>query len=304
MIPVTTPSAPPLPLPRRRSRLLPTLLVLAAAGVAAAEAPVYAASWSDAQRPTAGSARAIGGPAAGCIAGAARLPPDGVGYQAVRLSRHRNFGHPATVAFVERLGRRAAAAGLAPFYVGDMAQPRGGPMAFGHGSHQTGLDVDIWFNLDPKPQLRPEARETLDLPSMLLADFSGVDPKRFDRRQVQLLRFAASDPKVDRLFVNPSIKKALCEGVGGAGEGDRSWLRKVRPWRGHDEHFHVRLSCPADSPDCQPQVPVPPGDGCDASLDWWFRDGPPAPIPVSTRRPPAPPRPHLPAQCRAVLNGR
>jgi penicillin-insensitive murein DD-endopeptidase len=264
----------------------------------ASAGPNSADQWGHVLTPTAGAARVIGGPANGCVAGAVRLPPDGVGYQAIRLSRHRNYGHPETVAFVERLGKAAATAGLAPFYVGDMAQPRGGPMTSGHAAHENGVDVDIWFNLDPKPMLSPEAREEVELPSMVLTDKSDIDRDRFGERQVRLLRLAASDARVDRIFVHSTIKRALCQGVGGAENGDAGWLHKIRPWYGHDEHFHVRLTCPASSPDCVRQAPVPPGDGCDASLDWWFMHPPPVtPGPVV----PKPPRPRLPKACTAVL---
>ena len=181
----------------------------------------YASFWSEATSPSPGPARVIGGAGDGCIAGAVALPFDGEGYQAIHVSRRRYFSHPETVAFVERLGRRAAASGLAPFYVGDMSQPRGGPLPEMHVSHQNGVDVDIWFNLDPKPALAPEARESVDLPSMILPDGSAIDPARFGRRQVELLRLAASDPSVDRIFVHPAIKRALCQGVGGAGTGNR-----------------------------------------------------------------------------------
>src|ERR1700720_2260948 len=109
-----------------RGRCIAALLVaifvapaLAIAGSGSAQ------EWGHVLTPSLSPARVIGGPGNGCLAGAARLPPDGVGYQAVRLSRHRNYGHPETVGFVERLGKAAAAAGLVPFYVGDMAQPRG-----------------------------------------------------------------------------------------------------------------------------------------------------------------------------------
>ncbi len=273
--------------------------ILFAVGVSLAPTLVAAGSspdqeWGRVLTPTAGPTRIIGGPADGCIAGAARLPPDGIGYQAIRLSRHRNFGHPATVAFVQRLGKAAAAAGLAPFYVGDMAQPRGGPMASEHAAHENGVDVDIWFNLDPKPDLAPEAREEVELPSMVLPDKSDIDRARFGDNQVRLLRLAASDAHVDRIFVHPTIKRALCQGDGAAGEGDRGWLHKIRPWYGHDEHFHVRLSCPAGSLDCVGQSPVPPGDGCDASLDWWFEPHE-APKPA--------PKPPLPAACKALVSG-
>jgi penicillin-insensitive murein endopeptidase len=258
----------------------------------------HAADWGSVTTPTPGPARVIGGPADGCLAGAGELPPDGPGYEAIRLSRHRNYGHPETIAFVERLGREARASELETFYVGDMAQPRGGPMTYGHGAHENGTDVDIWFNLDPKPVLPPAERETVDLPLMVLPDRSAIDPSRFGVRQVTLLRLAARDSKVDRIFVHPTIKRALCEGRYGARDGDASWLHKIRPWYGHDEHFHVRLECPPDSPACVGQAPIPAGDGCDQSLDWWFERHALQPLPTPTS---PPPRRRVPEACEALL---
>ncbi len=248
-------------------------------------------AWSETLGPLAGPPRSIGGAAHGCLAGAQALPPDGPGYQVIRLSRRRNYAHPDTIAFVEQLGRRAQAAGLPAFYVGDLSQPRGGPLPYGHASHQNGLDVDIWFNLDPKPALPVALREEVDLPSMVLPDLRHVDPKRFGPGQVKLLRLAASDPHVDRIFVNAAIKVALCRGLAA---GDRGWLERIRPWFGHDEHFHVRLVCPPGSPDCEPQPPVPPGDGCDATLASWL--GKPLPPASGYAH-----HPVLPAACRRVL---
>jgi penicillin-insensitive murein DD-endopeptidase len=280
--------------------------VLVAATLAAALTLAPAASrasgetrsnaWSEIKTPNAGVPRIIGGVAHGCVIGASELPPDGPGYAAIRLSRHRNFGHPSLVRYIETLGRTSAAAGLPPFYVGDMAQPRGGPLPFGHASHQTGLDVDIWFALQAKPALPPEAREAVDLPSMLLANYREIDPRRFGVRQIELLRLAASAPEVERIFVNPVIKAALCRR---AKDGDRAWLGRIRPWFGHDEHFHVRLKCPADSPECEAQKPVPDGDGCGAELASWLHHLPPPPTEHG------PPRhPSLPFACHAVLTQR
>jgi penicillin-insensitive murein DD-endopeptidase len=249
--------------------------------------------WSRIETPLAGAPRAIGGVAHGCLAGAAELRPDGPGYAAIRLSRHRNFGHPMLVHYIEALGRATAAAGLPVFYVGDMAQPRGGPLSFGHASHQTGLDVDIWFTLQTRPPLPPEAREDVELPSMLLANYREIDPRRFGARQIELLRLAASAPEVERIFVNPVIKAALCRR---ARSTDHDWLARIRPWFGHDEHFHVRLKCPADSPDCEAQKPVPVGDGCGAELASWLHHLPPPPPENGL-----PHRQSLPFACRAVL---
>ena len=268
-----------------------------AALLSLAALPAQPSVWSDQTAPSSGPADSIGMPADGCLAGAKSLPFDGPGYQVIRISRNRYFGNPAMVAFVEDLGRKAKSAGLEDFYVGDMSLPRGGPMPNGHASHETGIDVDIWDNLDPKPVLAPPNREEVSLPSMLSANGKALDPARFSARQVTLLRIAATDPRVDRIFVNPVIKRALCQGQFSATVGDRSWLHRLRPWYGHDDHFHVRLTCPEGSPDCVRQTPVPAGDGCDASLAWWFQ--PRRPQPQAGAAPPR--RPVLPAACQKLI---
>lgn len=265
-----------------------------------------AEGWAKPTRPTPGPARVHGGPAAGCISGAVALPLDGVGYQVIRVSRNRFWGHPVTVRFVQSLGRSLQQLGLPPIYIGDMAQPRGGPMSFGHASHQNGLDVDIWFSLAPKPPLAPSERENPPLPSLVKDDQLTIDTVRWSPGHAAMLRAAATAPGVDRIFVHWVIKQQLCDTV----KGDRSWLNKIRPWWGHSEHFHVRMSCPADSPGCKGQAPNPPGDGCyGEELDWWFKQA--APIdrlarPPATPKPhsPKPPSPRLPAQCSQVLAGR
>jgi penicillin-insensitive murein endopeptidase len=177
-------------------------------------------------------------------------------------------------------------------WIGDIAQPRGGPMPYGHVSHQTGLDVDIWLDLRPKPRVPASRREELSIPSLVLADESGVDPARWTARHAQLIRIAAEAPNVDRLLVNFAIKRRLC-----ADHRGEAWLRRVRPWRGHDSHMHIRLRCPPGSPECRDIAPPPPGDGCDATLDWWFT--PEARRPV-VPGPPGPP-PRLPVACAGVL---
>lgn len=270
-------------------------MLLAALALPAAANPGLE-DWSKPPRPTRGEARVYGSPAAGCIAGAVPLAADGVGYQAIRVSRNRHWAHPQTVRYMTELGAKIERAGLPPVYVGDMSQPRGGPMSFGHASHQTGLDVDIWFSLLPKPPLAPQQRETVPLPSLVTADQTAIDQRHFDPRHVDLLRLAAEDRRVDRIFVHWQIKQHLCRIV----RGERRWLGKVRAWWGHAEHFHVRLACPSDSPACLRQTPLAANDGCGEELDWWLTV---AQEQVRTPRPPGqsgPPRPKMPAHCATV----
>ncbi len=265
---------------------------LLAAGPAAAQNP-----WADVELPSSGRTQSIGGYAAGCVAGAVELPLVGESYQAMRQSRNRTWGHPRLVAYVQDLARAAQARGLGGLLIGDLGQPRGGPASFGHASHQSGLDVDVWFRLTAKgaPRLTREQAEQMPMDSVVAAAGGALDRKRWDARYGQLLELAARDPKVDRIFVNPVIKQALCES-GRRGE----WLAKLRPWWGHDAHFHVRLSCPADSPQCEPQKPIPAGEGCDEDLDGWVHE-----IQLAAKRPkPTPPdrsKTRLPLECDAVL---
>jgi penicillin-insensitive murein endopeptidase len=249
-------------------------------------------SWGAVAGPTAGPARVIGGTSLGCLAGAVPLPPEGPGWQAVRLSRNRHWGHPALVGLVRDIAARAQAGGLPILWIGDMAQPRGGPMPYGHASHQTGLDVDIWLDLGAKPAaLARAARESIAVASLVLPDGRDVDPARFTAQHATLIRIAAEMPGVDRVLVHHGIKRALCREQAGA-----AWLRRVRPWRGHDSHMHIRLRCPPDQAACRDIPPPPPGDGCDASLDWWLTEAARRPPP----RPPGP-LPALPAACATVL---
>src|SRR5438094_7692097 len=90
-------------------------------------------------------ARTIGFYAKGCLAGGVALPINGPTWQVMRLSRNRNWGHPALVEYLERLSEKGAQVGWSGLLVGDMSQARGGPMISGHASHQVGLDADIWL---------------------------------------------------------------------------------------------------------------------------------------------------------------
>ncbi|MEO0980177.1 MAG: penicillin-insensitive murein endopeptidase [Pseudomonadota bacterium] len=222
-------------------------------------------------------ARAIGSYAKGCLAGGASLPPDGPTWQAMRLSRNRTWGHPELIDYLKDLAADAPKVGWNGLLVGDLAQPRGGPMLFGHSSHQIGLDADIWLREMPNRRLTAEEREDIPFISMLKGplDVKGadrsVDPAKWTDTHARLIRRAASDQRVARIFVNPTIKKALCEFEKSQ---DRAWLRKVRPWWGHHYHFHVRLSCPKGSTGCKNQDPPPPGDGCGSHLTYWLSDEP------------------------------
>jgi penicillin-insensitive murein endopeptidase len=249
------------------------------------------------QTPAALPPSAIGTPVKGCLAGAQALPSDGPHWQVMRPSRHRYFGHPNLVSYIEHLSEVAAGEGWPGLLVGDMAQPRGGPMTSGHASHQTGIDVDLWLKPAPDHPLNMEERENLPLVSVLKPGTRELDPELWSDQQARFIKRAASEPEVARIFVNPAIKKALCDGADRLGS-DRAWVRLVRPWWRHDDHIHVRLKCP--DPACVEQAPPPVGDGCGAELTKWLSR---KPRPVSKPHPgPSFSVRSLPLACRAVLS--
>ncbi len=255
---------------------------------------VLASPWGQIKNPSPGPTNVIGEASNGCIAGAQSLPAEGTGYVSIRRYRNRHFGHPELLRLVTSLGEAAARRGDQLVMVGDLSQPRGGLMSSSHRSHQNGLDVDIWFTL--APSAAAANRDTAgpkDPPSMVTADGEDLAP-RWGEAQRNLLKTAAEDPRTDRIFVNAAIKRGLCRR-----EADKGWLRKVRPWFGHDAHFHVRLKCPSGGTQCETQAALPAGDGCGKDLDWWFSEEARNP---KKRGGGARPEPVIPDACKPLLS--
>ncbi|MBU1837709.1 MAG: penicillin-insensitive murein endopeptidase [Alphaproteobacteria bacterium] len=238
----------------------------------------------------------------GCQAGAEELAETGPTWQAMRLSRNRNWGQPQLVDFVQDLSRVAAQQpGWNGLYLGDMSQPRGGPMLSGHASHQIGLDADIWLKPANNLSLTRTERENISSDRMDRNGGAYVN-SNWGPAQEAIIRAAASDSRVARIFIFPGAKVEMCKNA----TGDRSWLNKVRPWYGHNYHFHVRLNCPAGSGLCAPQDPPPPGDGCADAAAWVDNIVNPKPAPPADPNAPKPaPKRELtmaslPGQCAAV----
>ena len=171
-------------------------------------------------------------------------------------------------------------------------------MLSGHASHQVGLDADVW--LPPMPNRTLTKREREDMSAKLVVkDRKTMDYSVWTPAHAKLIKRAASYPQVARIFVHPPIKAELCKWA----TGDRSWLAKVRPYFGHNYHFHIRMSCPRGQEGCREQDPPPSGEGCDASLAHWFSDAV-----LHPRKPKVPHKPRppmtmasLPDECRQVL---
>lgn len=282
-----------------RGAILSLLALLAIAGAAQAE-PLAKTLFGSQPLPAATAPKSYGFYSKGCFSGGVAIATDGPNWQAMRLSRNRRWGHPTMINLVEKLSREATQDGWPGLLLGDISQPRGGPMLTGHASHQIGLDADIWLTPMPNRKLSVYERENMSATSMIKTKALQVDDRLWTPAHAALLKRAATYREVERILVHPGIKKKLCETV----TGDRSWLRKVRPFWGHDYHFHIRIGCQPGSVGCRAQDAVAAGEGCDKSLAWWFTDEPwrksgnpdaPKARDVMTMK-------SLPPACREVLN--
>jgi penicillin-insensitive murein endopeptidase len=217
--------------------------------------------------PSQAKPAALGFYTKGCLAGGVAIPVDGPHWQAMRLSRNRRWGHPDLISALESLSYKAKKDGWNGLLVGDISQPRGGPMLTGHRSHQMGLDADIWFNPMPDRRMTYKERENTSAVSVLKRGSIYVDQSRWTRGHTMVLYHAATSPGVERVLVHPGVKKQLCDTV----KGDRKWLNRIRPTWGHHYHFHIRMGCPKGSTNCKRQNSTGSNTGCnDGSLDWWF----------------------------------
>jgi penicillin-insensitive murein endopeptidase len=152
----------------------------------------------------------------------------------------------------------------------------------------------------PNRTLSRNEREEMSAVMMVRHDRLDIDPSVWTPNHLTLIRDAAQEPSVQRIFVNAAIKKALCREA----KGDRSWLSKIRPMYGHDYHFHIRIKCPAGATECETQPPPSDEEGCNAAdFAYWFQDSVLHPKPEPEPAKPRPPMTMaaLPPACRQVL---
>ncbi|PQJ85124.1 penicillin-insensitive murein endopeptidase [Aliivibrio sifiae] len=245
--------------------------------------------WESMQLPTTQAIESIGSYANGCLEGAKALPLTGKGYQVVRSERKRYFAHSDTISFIQDLALKSEMKLNKQLLIADMSLPQGGRFSHGHSSHQTGLDVDIWLRLLNKPLTEKELKQPYSI-SLVDKPTSSIRDKQWQPEHFELIKMAAKDERVARIFVNSAIKEKLCE------EENRNteWLRKVRPWWGHSAHMHVRLKCPPEDKNCISQAEPPEGDGCGYEAQSWRVN----PTPQKKRAP----APVMPKQCTEMLN--
>jgi penicillin-insensitive murein endopeptidase len=234
----------------------------------------------------AGPERVIGFYNNGCILGAKAFATSTNSWELVNTRRNHQYGHSSLLDFTEKLGAKSVANGWGKLVVGDSSCPMGGKMHEGHNSHQVGLDVDIFYRFVPRGQtLSEQQRNSWDDRAQEAIEIARYKRTFIDENKpveasmtsnlrpdyLKLLREAALDERVQRIFVSAPIKRELCKNFSGAQAGP--WLAKIRAEAGHRSHFHVRLRCPPEEKSlCKAQDPVPMSadHGCGADLEPWF----------------------------------
>lgn len=262
-------------------RLIHLSLLMAILIPLAAPADTTPNPWSQVSSPASGPAESIGAPSAGCLRGGIALERKGKGFQLMRPERKRNYGHPRLVTLLRQIGSEFASSKKPKLMIGDLGQPRGGPTMSAHATHQNGLDADIWYAGKAAPMVDKKKFKTT---------------RAFSKNQIALLKRFAESEEVDRILVHFAIKRELC-----SRQASEPWIRKLRPWFGHDHHFHVRLLCTAYDATCKRGDPIPEGNGCDKTLEWWFSDEARAEEAKNLGKQQNPVMPALPEVCNSLV---
>lgn len=171
------------------------------------------------------TSRSVGKPFQGRLECGVRLPADSpalVSWDGVLdRSPNRSWRRYGTQKLVDTIDLIALDYGtrypIGPrLVVGDLSRTRGGPLD-GHDSHQSGLDVDIYFPRRDGLETSPER------------------PSLVARRRAQWLVNRAARADADRVFIGPNV-------------GLRRPTSRVQYLARHDNHLHLRIRPPAGQP--------------------------------------------------------
>ena len=180
-----------------------------------------------------------------------------------------------------------------------MAQARGGPMLTGHTSHQLGLDADIWLTPMPDRELTRQEREEMSATDMVRRRQARHRSVGLDAGACRAHPRRGAEPAIERILVNPAIKKALCR------EADRRprLVAQGASVVGAQLSHASAHRLPGRQSGMQAAGSDAGTEGCGADLDYWFRDAilnPPPP-----KEPPKPKPPltmaDLPPSCKQIV---
>ncbi len=206
--------------------------------------------------------QSIGFYADGSLVNAASLNDQGLGFIKMFQKRNRNYGATDLVELLSIAARTFAEA--YPYgerlQIGDMSQQNGGKIGH-HDSHQNGLDVDLIYFRKNKTEQSPDFEAGFEESFVIKKKLS----PNFDvNRNFRFIKLLVSSGRINRIFIDPVIKKTFCNYTKRTNEFKESIevLRVLRPYPNHDDHMHVRLVCPEKSTRCIAQPAPPKGSGC------------------------------------------
>ena len=165
--------------------------------------------------------------------------------------RQRYFATYEMAEMLTRMGERLHLQFNKNLAISDISKVKGGLLS-PHLSHQIGMDADIAY---------PSATNNTKFPVVVDMRSRRFNPNLFSvAKTFDLLKFAFSqeDLKIDRIFIDRSIKASLCEYAKAKGEltgSDKSLVQRlfksIEHVNGHGDHFHLRLSCTPAHPGCR-----------------------------------------------------
>lgn len=192
-------------------------------------------------------------------------------FEVVEPARERHYATYEMADMISRLAKSLNQNFNHKLYVGNISQKSGGKIysmkngkpvldrhgnpVLAHASHQIGVDVDLGY---------PTAQAQTKFPIVVEKKTRQYNSSSYSVSQTyQLLKYAFSqeDIKVDRIFADQTIKKALCEYAKASNElsgRDKDVVTRlfqnIDHVDGHGNHFHLRLKCSTYDPACRTKI--------------------------------------------------
>lgn len=212
----------------------------------------------------AGQEQAWGYYAKGRLMHADIFEDSGIGFVKILRSRQRGYAamHLKKIVQNGALEMSKAYPELERLQIGDVAQEGGGKVG-AHLSHQNGLDIDlVYFRRDTREQ-DPNLAENFDEKFVE----AGEVTENFDgQRNWEILSGFVQSGHVKRIFVDQAIKRYFCSQYKSEVNSKLVFetLRRLRPLKLHDDHFHLRVDCPFGDAHCISQKDPEMSTGCGA----------------------------------------
>jgi len=186
------------------------------------------------------------------------LPADGPNWQAMRPSRNRAWGLPVLIQLMRSASGKLPAAGWAGLLVGDIAQPRGGPMLTGQARIRSArcrhlADADAAAPVEPR-RARRDAGDQWS--SQRMAMISMRRPGRCQHRRVP-----RRSPRAWGRTHIPSTRRSAARCAARLVPTGTGWT-KIRAWWGHNYISTFASPVRTAQAECRSQALPPPGEGC------------------------------------------